>query len=81
MSDKPKTKLEGKPDNCIIIDQPAVRTFSTGGGHGPEDTLVEGDEKLVTRKWQGYPPRESQPHRQAASAHARSGDTAAYGQS
>ena len=57
MSDKPTTKLEGKPDNCIIIDQPAVRTFSTGGGHGPEDTLVEGDEKLVTRKWQGYPPQ------------------------
>jgi CO/xanthine dehydrogenase Mo-binding subunit len=53
----PKAKLEGKPDNCIIIDQPAVRNFSTGGGHGPEDTLVEGDEKLVTRKWQGYPPQ------------------------
>ena len=33
-----------------------VRDFSTGGGHGPEDTLVEGDEKIVTRKWQGYPP-------------------------
>jgi len=53
----PKAKLEGKPDNCIIVDQPAVRNFSTGGGHGPEDTLVEGDEKLVTRKWQGYPPQ------------------------
>jgi len=54
----PKTKLEGKPDNCIIIDQPAVRNFSTGGGHGPENTLVEGDAKLVTRKWQGYPPKD-----------------------
>jgi hypothetical protein len=33
-----------------------VRDFSTGGGHGPGDELVEGDDKLVTKKWQGYPP-------------------------
>ena len=33
-----------------------VRNFSTGGGHGPGDSLVEGDAKIVTRKWQGYPP-------------------------
>ena len=52
-----KQKLEPTPESCIIIDQPLVRDYSTGGGHGPEETLVEGDEKLVTRKWQGYPPK------------------------
>src|SRR5260370_42306977 len=36
--------------------QPRVRNFSTGGGHGPADTLTEGDGKLVTKKWQGHPP-------------------------
>src|SRR5206468_11808753 len=54
---KPKEKLEVKPHNAIVIDLPMVRNFSTGGGHGPEDTLTEGDEKIVTRKWQGYPPQ------------------------
>src|SRR5579864_4845824 len=58
MSDKgPKEKLEAKPESCVIINQPMVRDFSTGGGHQPGDTLVEGDAKLVTRKWQGYPPQ------------------------
>jgi CO/xanthine dehydrogenase Mo-binding subunit len=55
---KPKRKLESKPHNAIIIDLPVVRNFSTGGGHGPEETLVEGDENIVTRKWQGYPPKD-----------------------
>ena len=54
---KPKTKLEPKPESAVIINQPMVRNFSTGGGHGPEDTLVEGDSKIVTKKWQGYPPQ------------------------
>ena len=54
---KPKEKLTSKPELCVIIDQPMVRNYSTGGGHGPEDTLVEGDQKFVTRKWQGYPPQ------------------------
>ena len=53
---KPKEKIKAEPESCIIINQPMVRTFSTGGGHGPEDTLVEGDQKIVTKKWQGYPP-------------------------
>ncbi len=44
------------PESLIIVNQPAVRTFSTGGGHGPEDTLVEGDDKITIKKWQGYPP-------------------------
>ena len=54
---KPKEKIEVKPHNAIVIDLPMVRNFSTGGGHGPEDTLTEGDEKTVTKKWQGYPPQ------------------------
>src|SRR5436309_6486477 len=53
---KPRTKLEVKPRSSIVIRQPMVRNFSTGGGHLPGDTLVEGDEKIVTKKWQGYPP-------------------------
>ena len=53
---KTKLQIKAEPDNCIIVNQPIVRNFSTGGGHGPEDTLIEGDEKLVTKKWQGYPP-------------------------
>src|SRR5579862_5795478 len=44
------------PDSIIIVNQPAVRTFSTGGGHGPETTLTEGDDKITIKKWQGYPP-------------------------
>src|SRR3989338_664731 len=50
------TKIEPKPESVIVIQQPLVRDFSTGGGHLPGDTLVEGDEKIVTKKWQGYPP-------------------------
>jgi len=53
---KPRTKLEAKPESSIVIRQPMVRNFSTGGGHGPEDTIVEGDGKLVTKKWQTYAP-------------------------
>jgi CO/xanthine dehydrogenase Mo-binding subunit len=51
-----KERLQGKPESTIVVRQPMVRNFSTGGGHGPEDTIVEGDSKLVTKKWQGYPP-------------------------
>jgi CO/xanthine dehydrogenase Mo-binding subunit len=54
---KPKEKLTSTPTDAIVIDQPMVRNFSTGGGHGPGDTLTEGDEKIVTKKWQGYPPQ------------------------
>jgi CO/xanthine dehydrogenase Mo-binding subunit len=53
---RPKEQIEAKPHAVIIVDQPMVRDFSTGGGHGPGDTLVEGDDKIVTKKWQGYPP-------------------------
>jgi hypothetical protein len=53
---KEQIKAEPEPDRCVVIHQPQVRTFSTGGGHGPEPVLVEGDQKIVTTKWQGYPP-------------------------
>jgi CO/xanthine dehydrogenase Mo-binding subunit len=53
-----KYKIEAKPHNSVVITQPMVRTFSTGGGHGPEDTVVEGDDRIVTKKWQGYPPKD-----------------------
>src|SRR5438445_9430631 len=54
---RPKTKLEARTESVIQVKLPMVRNFSTGGGHGPEDTLVEGDSKIVTKKWQGYPPQ------------------------
>ena len=53
----PKPKIVPHLRDVIIVNQPMVRDFSTGGGHGPEDALVEGDEKIVTKKWQGYPPQ------------------------
>src|SRR5438034_1744093 len=59
MSQKPKTpkrKIEPHLHSAIIVNQPMVRNFSTGGGHGPGNELVEGDGKIVTKKWQGYPP-------------------------
>src|ERR1700735_4613572 len=51
-----KKKIESVPESVIQLKQPMVRDFSTGGGHLPGDTLVEGDDKIVTKKWQGYPP-------------------------
>jgi CO/xanthine dehydrogenase Mo-binding subunit len=53
---KPKFKIEPSAHKIRIVNQPMVRDFSTGGGHGPEDTLTEGDNKLTIKKWQGYPP-------------------------
>jgi len=49
-------KIEASTESVIQIQQPMVRDFSTGGGHLPGDTLVEGDDKIVTKKWQGYRP-------------------------
>ena len=49
-------KIEPSLEDTKIITLPMVRNFSTGGGYGPEDTLTEGDHKLVTKKWQGHPP-------------------------
>jgi hypothetical protein len=47
-------KIEPSLEGATIIAQPMVRNFSTGGGHGPSDTLIEGDGKIVTKKWQGF---------------------------
>jgi CO/xanthine dehydrogenase Mo-binding subunit len=52
-----KTKIESKPANVVSVNLPMVRDFSTAGGHGPGDTIIEGDEKIPTKKWQGYPPQ------------------------
>ena len=54
--DSEKMKIESRAHSTIVISQPMVRDYSTGGGHLPGDTLIEGDERIVTRKWQGYPP-------------------------
>src|SRR5262245_14159469 len=43
-------------ESVIQVKLPMVRDFSTGGGHSPGNELVEGDGKIVTKKWQGYPP-------------------------
>jgi CO/xanthine dehydrogenase Mo-binding subunit len=49
-------KIEPSLEGAKIITQPMVRNFSTGGGHGPGDTLIEGDGRIATQKWQGHPP-------------------------
>ncbi|HEY7302235.1 MAG TPA: xanthine dehydrogenase family protein molybdopterin-binding subunit [Xanthobacteraceae bacterium] len=49
-------KIEPSLEGATIITQPMIRDFSTGGGHGPGDTLIEGDGKIPTPKWQGFPP-------------------------
>jgi CO/xanthine dehydrogenase Mo-binding subunit len=50
------TKIEPSVGDARIVTLPMVRNFSTGGGHGPGDILIEGDRKIVTQKWQGHPP-------------------------
>jgi len=52
-----KIKIEPEPESIIQIRQPMVRNFSTHGGHLPGDELIEGAQKTVTKKWQGYPPQ------------------------
>ncbi len=51
-----KISIEAKPESIIEIHQPMVRDFSTSGGHLPGNELVEGPQKTITKKWQGYPP-------------------------
>src|SRR5262245_53728406 len=50
-----KVKLEPKMESVVQVRLPVVRNFSTGGGHGPETTLNDG-EGVTVNKWQGYPP-------------------------
>src|SRR5262249_1960111 len=49
-----KPKIAPKLESVVQVKLPAVRDFSTGGGHAPGDTLNDGDETV--KKWQGYPP-------------------------
>ena len=76
-----KIKLEAKPEpsTMIMVNQPMVRDFSTGGGHHAGDTIVEGDDKIVTRKWQGYPPQNLNLVGKSHPSDAGSGATAVHG--
>ena len=49
-------KIEPSLGDAKIVTLPMVRNFSTGGGHGPGETLIEGDHRIATEKWQGFPP-------------------------
>jgi CO/xanthine dehydrogenase Mo-binding subunit len=49
-------KIEPSLEGGKLITLPMVRNFSTGGGHGPGDTIIEGDGRIATKKWQGHPP-------------------------
>ena len=53
---EPEAAFQPRTESVIQVKLPMVRDFSTGGGHGPGNELVEGDGKIVTTKWQGYPP-------------------------
>src|SRR5256712_2803732 len=53
---KPKLKIEPKLESAIVIRQPTVRNFSTGGGQMPGDVIIGGDPKNGPKKRQGYPP-------------------------
>ena len=48
---KPKEKLVPKAHHSIVVEMPMVRNYSTGGGHGPEDTLklIQRENEIVTR--------------------------------
>jgi CO/xanthine dehydrogenase Mo-binding subunit/aerobic-type carbon monoxide dehydrogenase small subunit (CoxS/CutS family) len=51
-----KTTIESKPESIVQIKMPMVRDYSTNGGHLPGDQLIEGSQRTITKKWQGYPP-------------------------
>src|SRR6202162_5303650 len=51
-----KAQIEPAPESIIRIKMPMVRDYSTTGGHLPGDEVLEGPNKTVTKKWQGYPP-------------------------
>jgi CO/xanthine dehydrogenase Mo-binding subunit/aerobic-type carbon monoxide dehydrogenase small subunit (CoxS/CutS family) len=51
-----KTPIVPEPDSIVHVRMPMVRDYSTSGGHLPGDEVVEGKNKTVTKKWQGYPP-------------------------
>ena len=49
-------KIEATADSIVRIKLPMVRDFSTHGGHVADAEMIEGSEKTVTKRWQGYPP-------------------------
>ena len=72
---KPKEKIEVKPHNAIVIDLPMVRNFSTGGGHGPEDTLGRRRREDRDEEVAGISATESEHRRKADAGNARGVDT------
>ncbi len=56
---RPKAKIDPRTESVIQVKLPMVRSYSTGGGHSAGDQLeeqVDVDQKILTKKWQGYPP-------------------------
>src|SRR5690349_14604124 len=51
-----KTSIEAEPESIVHIKMPMVRDYSTSGGHLTGNEVIEGANKTVTKKWQGYPP-------------------------
>ncbi len=52
-----KIAIESTPASVVQIKLPMVRDYSTSGGHLAGDEVLEGARKTVTKKWQGYPPK------------------------
>jgi len=51
-----KTLIEAEPESVVHIKMPMVRDYSTSGGHLAGAEVIEGTNRTVTKKWQGYPP-------------------------
>src|SRR5260370_17556790 len=51
-----KMPIEAEPESVVHIKMPMVRDYSTSGGHLAGADVIEGANKTVTKKWQGYPP-------------------------
>ena len=51
-----KTPIEAEPESVVHIKMPMLRDYSTSGGHLAGVEVIEGANKTVTKKWQGYPP-------------------------
>src|SRR6266849_2409150 len=51
-----KMSIEAEPESVVHVKMPMVRDYSTSGGHLAGVEVIEGANKTVTKKWQGYPP-------------------------
>src|SRR5580698_6982897 len=51
-----KTPIVAEAESVVHIQMPMVRDYSTSGGHLAGAEVIEGANKTVTKKWQGYPP-------------------------